>query len=679
MNASFSRPFIPWGPLATLIFTTHLAAQGPIPGSILPSGLELEIEEFVRIPNSHGGGSVPRMNFLTHPGDGSGRLFVCDERGEIWIIQGGAVLPTPFLDVSVARAGSFRSGGAVSGLGVRGLAFHPGYSNATSAGFGKVYISHIEFSTAGTPNLGPTALGDFDPDPDPGGCADIHGVVGEWSVDPTNANRLLPGSYREVLRMLHPCWDHSVKMVGFNPLAGAEDPDYELLYVAVGDAGSQNEGTGQDPKTPLGSILRIDPLATQSAPYSVPADNPFLSDPDALDELYAIGFRNPHRFTFTEGNAGQTRMILSDIGHSNVEEINEIVAGGNYGWRVREGTFVNTSGAISPLPPNDAQLGFTYPVAQYDHDDGRAVVGGFVYEGVRAPHLLGQYLFADFNNGRFFHVHVEDLIPGTQAVIRELTIVFNSSPTTFLAVVNSSRADTRFGLGEDGALYILNKRNGIIYRPTAHCAPPEVPTGLVVEGVISAVPTLVLNWGNGTEEPGGVTYNIYRSQGPFPSTYENVATRVTETTYTDTGNALTHFTIPAFDTTYFYRVTAVNCDGVESEPSALANGVTRFGGLRLPGDCNQDGAIDLSDPVCTLGVLFTGVPSLFPCGDGASTDPGNVALLDWQPDGGIDLSDVVAMLQFFFLGADPHPLAIPGAEATACVGTPGCTTSTECP
>jgi mono/diheme cytochrome c family protein len=479
MNSSFLRRIVAvWGSVATVLIASHLAA-GPIPEPITPSGLQLEIEDFVRIPNSHGGGSVPRMNFLTHAGDGSGRLFVCDERGEIWILQDGAVLPTPFLDVSVARAGSFRLGGAVSGLGLRSMAFHPGYSNAFSSGFGKVYISHIEFSTAGTPNLGPTTLGEFDPDPDPGGCPDIHGVVGEWSVDPANANRLLPGSYREILRMLHPCWDHSVKMVGFNPLATPGDSDYELLYVAVGDAGSQNEGSGQDLKTPLGSILRINPLATESSPYSVPPDNPFVSDPNALDELYAIGFRNPHRFTFTEGNGGQTRMILSDIGHSNVEEVNEIEARGNYGWRVREGTFVNTAGAISPLPPDDAQFGFVYPVAQYDHDEGRAIVGGFVYQGMRAPHLVGQYIFGDFNNGRFFHVHVDDLVPGTQAVIHELTIVFfdgvDCTATTFLSVVNSSRADSRFGLGEDGELYILNKRDGLIYRLAGSCEPVPVP------------------------------------------------------------------------------------------------------------------------------------------------------------------------------------------------------------
>ena len=100
----------------------------------------------------------------------------------------------------------------------------------------------------------------------------------------------------------------------------------------------------------------------------------------------------------------------------------------------------------------------------------------------------------------------------------------------------------------------------------------------------------------------------------------------------------------------------------------------------LPGDCNRDAALDLSDAVCALGVLFTGMPPLFPCGDGTPTAQANLALLDWQPDGGVDLSDVIGMLSFLFLGTDAHPLAVPGAETTGCVPLPGCPdNSTGCP
>ena len=101
--------------------------------------------------------------------------------------------------------------------------------------------------------------------------------------------------------------------------------------------------------------------------------------------------------------------------------------------------------------------------------------------------------------------------------------------------------------------------------------------------------------------------------------------------------------------------------------------------LSLPGDCNEDATLDLSDALCTLGVLFTGSPAVFPCGDGTLTDPGNIALIDWQPDGSVDLSDVLGILQFFFFGAGAHPLAVPGAETTECVAIPGCASQPGCP
>lgn len=101
--------------------------------------------------------------------------------------------------------------------------------------------------------------------------------------------------------------------------------------------------------------------------------------------------------------------------------------------------------------------------------------------------------------------------------------------------------------------------------------------------------------------------------------------------------------------------------------------------LSLPGDCNEDGELDLSDALCALGVLFTGSPPRFPCGAGAPTDPGNIALLDWQPDGSVDLSDILGLLQFLFFSAEAHPLAVPGAETTECVVIPGCAANLNCP
>jgi len=99
---------------------------------------------------------------------------------------------------------------------------------------------------------------------------------------------------------------------------------------------------------------------------------------------------------------------------------------------------------------------------------------------------------------------------------------------------------------------------------------------------------------------------------------------------------------------------------------------------RVPGDCNQDGTVDLSDAICILGVLFTGTPPLFPCGDGSPSHPGNVALIDWQPDGTVDLSDGIALLQFLFIGGNAHPLAVPGGETEECALLPDCEADPTC-
>jgi hypothetical protein len=95
-------------------------------------------------------------------------------------------------------------------------------------------------------------------------------------------------------------------------------------------------------------------------------------------------------------------------------------------------------------------------------------------------------------------------------------------------------------------------------------------------------------------------------------------------------------------------------------------------GLRVPGDCNADARLDISDGVCVLGILFLGQPAAFPCGDGSPADPGNVSLIDWQPDGIIDISDATSLLRFLFLGSRAHPAAIPGSEVSACAPIPGC-------
>jgi hypothetical protein len=158
-------------------------------------------------------------------------------------------------------------------------------------------------------------------------------------------------------------------------------------------------------------------------------------------------------------------MIISDIGQANIEELNIGFPGANYGWSEREGLCAVDhfdQNATLPLPPDDASFGYSYPVAQYDHDEGFAIIGGFVYRGSEVPALIGKYIFGD-NTGRIFSVNVDDLSLGSQTTIHELTLIHQGQVQTLLEIIGeTTRADLRFGVGEDQELYVLTKRDGMI-------------------------------------------------------------------------------------------------------------------------------------------------------------------------------------------------------------------------
>ena len=208
----------------------------------------------------------------------------------------------------------------------------------------------------------------------------------------------------------------------------------------------------------MGSILRIDPLGSNSANgnYGIPVDNPFVGDPDlqhtlgidesttpldeTLGEVWAFGLRNPHRFSWDTGLNGTANMFISDIGQASIEEINLGVAGANYGWRDREGTFATdpfNEYILNALPGNDALFGYNYPVAQYDHDEGNAVVGGFVYRGQAISTLQGKYIFGDLVNGRMFYTDVDEMTPGSQATVHELTLFHDGFEQTLKQIMGS--------------------------------------------------------------------------------------------------------------------------------------------------------------------------------------------------------------------------------------------------
>jgi glucose/arabinose dehydrogenase len=309
-------------------------------------------------------------------GDGSNRLFIFDQAGKIHILQDGVLLGTPFADLSTQLV-TLSTGFDERGL--LGLAFHPQFSSN-----GKLYTYTSEPSSG---------IADF---PVPG-SQNHHTVITEWNVSTNDSNLIDMASERELLRIDQPQGNHNGGDIAF-------DADGNL-YIAVGDGGSSNDtgsghsaqGNGQDPLNALGTILRIDVDGTNSVngKYGIPASNPFTNDVSKLDEIYAYGFRNPYRIGF-DSVSGE--LYAGDVGQREIEELDLVTSGGNYGWRVKEGSyFFNSVGAaisgapVDPVPPE-----LIDPIAEYDHGDGISIIGGYVYHGTAIPALANRYVFGEF-------------------------------------------------------------------------------------------------------------------------------------------------------------------------------------------------------------------------------------------------------------------------------------------
>jgi glucose/arabinose dehydrogenase len=200
--------------------------------------------------------------------------------------------------------------------------------------------------------------------------------------------------------------------------------------------------------------------------YGIPDQNPFAKTKysTTVREIYADGFRNPNRITWT--NKGI--MLATNIGQASIEAIDIILKGHDYGWPNREGKFLmypdSDINKIYPLPVNDSAFHYTYPVAAYDHDEGNAIAGGYVYEGRMMPQLRGKYLFGDIPTGRLFYVDLADMIPSKMAPIKEWFVSLNGKRLTLRNLCGQNRVDLRFAQDEQGEMFIFTKPDGKIYR-----------------------------------------------------------------------------------------------------------------------------------------------------------------------------------------------------------------------
>ena len=331
---------------------------------------------------------------LQHAGDD--RLFVVEQTGLIKILQtNGTVNPTPFLDVSgLISTGSER--------GLLGLAFHPDYSNN-----GYFYINYTNTS-------GNTQVSRFSVD----------------SGDPDIANL---GSELPIISYTQPRPNHNGGCLAFGPDG--------YLYISSGDGGpgGDPDNRAQDTNVLLGKLLRIDidnPAGGNN--YGIPPDNPFVGNPNAKEEIWAYGLRNPWRFSF---DFTDNDLWIGDVGQGDVEEINKVSAteaGLNYGWRCYEGSEpFNLTGC----PPSNE---LTFPIAEYDSNGGNcSVTGGYVYRGTTYPLLEGLYFYSDYCSGLI-------------ATIDESGNVIDHG--TFGGGMAS------FGEDVNKELYIINISQGAVYR-----------------------------------------------------------------------------------------------------------------------------------------------------------------------------------------------------------------------
>jgi mono/diheme cytochrome c family protein len=429
-------------------------SQKNVAGRLVPpvkkSGLRIELEDVVRIPRLKY--STPDLGIATlrpHP-SGDGRLFVSDQGGIIYEINSGQA--KIFMDLRTHIKEFSIGPGIATGLG--SFDFHPDFPDN-----GLLYITHAE-KFNGQPadyRVSDSIL------------AEVQWVLSEWKVSDVNAAKFT-GTRRELLRLHAPTYGHGAQDLGFIPGLPKQHPDYGLLYWGFGDGGSNNirqPELGHHLRSFLGTVLRIDPRGHNSAngKYGIPADNPFASDKRSLtvSEIWAYGFRNPHRMSWDPGN--DNRMMVTDIGESNVEEINVVEKGGDYGWPSREGDFgISTTidlKSVFRLTESDLNL-YKRPFVQYDHLDGNAISGGYVYEG-DLEKLKNKYVFGDIVNGKLFYINIDKAL--TDSAIYELTIVQNGKETSLRQMSRSKRLHLRIGYDRfTKNLYVITKSDGMIRR-----------------------------------------------------------------------------------------------------------------------------------------------------------------------------------------------------------------------
>lgn len=359
------------------------------------SAIKVRLEPFVK--------GFKQPLYVTHAGDGSGRLFVVEKVGTIRVVQDGELLKAPFLDITDKVS-------LASEQGLLGLAFAPDY-----AASGQFYVNYTN------------KIGDS--------------VIARFHVSTDDPNQADAKSETPLLQLDQPAPNHNGGMIAFGPDG--------YLWIGMGDGGGSNDryGNAQNPQSLLGKMLRIDVGSDPDEAYVIPADNPWLTmnwnGKDVRNEVWAMGLRNPWRWSFDR----QTNDLwLADVGQSSIEEINFVpfstveTGGLNFGWPIMEGKSCFQKNTCD-------QSGLVLPVAEYRHEGNCAVTGGYVYRGRAHPAWNGVYFYGDYCSGRLWALAPDGAGGWNNVELQKNAVALAS-----------------FGEDETGELYVADMAGGNIYR-----------------------------------------------------------------------------------------------------------------------------------------------------------------------------------------------------------------------
>ena len=521
---SSSRKKVPVVEATCILALAFAVAQTPVAQPT--TRLALELEDYAQMPitgeldGQNTRGQLARVNFMRDE-PGRRRSFVNDLNGPLYIVDKQTKAFTTYLDFNGVggRPGLFQrlTFERNFATGLINFCFDPDYARN-----GVFYTLHMEDPTVNAdvaPRAGAVAgldLSGYTTTPAISAPAvariDREVVLIEWT-DRNPANATFEGTARELLRLQQPAPIHPLGEMTFNPTARRGDPDWRVMYLGSGDAGSgeQKDIRRMSPQrldTLVGKILRIVPdlrehtatsTVSENGRYRIPRDNPFETVEGARKEIWAYGLRNPHRMVWdVDPRRSSTPTLFAfNIGLTGWETVVIIRKGANYGYSLREGTQMMSPAGMGPIPQDDTipiqisdtvvrgTVKPTYPVIQYPHmpeSGGDAIAGGFVYRGSKVPALRGKLVFGDITTGRVWYADLADVLAaddgnattvaqtheidaGLRRIVEDTYRARGGKGQALpgaAAVSGRGRVDMRFAVDNDGELYILTKSDGMI-------------------------------------------------------------------------------------------------------------------------------------------------------------------------------------------------------------------------